>query len=126
MNIPPVVGLVISLSLGVVIGGFGCHMWNEKNQAEADADQIKDDNKTAAKIDVETIEAKRDNVVSKEIIKWKNKPPVQIPRELTADEIHSICNNYYLPVNVMQSIRIEATKARDRINDVQDNNAPGR
>ena len=124
MNIPPVVGLVISLSLGIVLGGFSMYQYMDKAQVEADAGQIKKDNKVAADIDAVTVEAKKSNTVTKTVIKWRDRPPVVIPQELTEDEINTICNNHFAPDDIVQSLRAEAARARGRFSDVPDDTLP--
>lgn len=122
INIPPVIGLVIALVVGAGAGGASTHLYHKKELAEADAHQLKKDDKKAAKISHETEIAKRDNKVIKTIVQYRDKI-VKIPTELTQDEIHTICINQLLPDNVMQSIRTEATKARNRIDDVYNDDA---
>lgn len=124
MNIPPVVGLVISLSLGIVIGSFSTYQYMDKAQVEADAGQVKKDNKVAADIDAVTVEAKKTNTVAKTITKWRDRPPVIIPQELTDDEINTICNNHFAPDDVVQSLRSEATRAWARFNDMPHDSVP--
>lgn len=123
MSVPPIIGLIISLSLGLIIGGVGNHFYHKKNLAEANMKQIKRDIKTAKNINVKTSQAKNDNEVIKALEQHKNKPPVIVPKELTPDEIYSLCNNVYLFDNVMQSIRTEAAKAERRIKNLQYDNA---
>ena len=123
-NIPPVVGLVIALAVGVGTGGASVHFYHEKEQAEADAHQLTKDDKKAAKISRETEVAKRNNEVIKTVVQYRDKI-VEIPTELTQDEIHTICINQLLPDHIMQSIRTEAAKARGRIDDVYNDDAAG-
>ena len=118
MNIPPIVGLVISLSLGIVIGGYGTYIKMDRAQIEADAEQVEDDNELAVEIDNETIEAKQNNTVAVEVVKWRDRPPVKIPVELTDNEIDTMCTNRVVPSNIVRAIRSEATKARRRFNDL--------
>jgi hypothetical protein len=123
-KIPPVIGLLIALVVGIGTGGIGTHFYHKKEQAEADARQLKKDDKKAATIARDTEKAKRDNTVTGEIVKYKN-IYVEVPKELTEDEIHGICINHYLPDHIMQSIRAEAAKARQRIDNLYNDNAAG-
>lgn len=123
-NIPPVIGLLIALGVGIVTGGTGTHFYHEKQLAEANARQLQKDDRTAAKISRKTEKAKRDNEVAETIIEYRDKI-VEVPLELTKDEIHNICINLYLPDDIMQSIRSEARKAWKRINGVQYDDAAG-
>ncbi len=124
MNIPPIVGLVVSLSLGLVLGSFSMYQYLDKEQAHADSEQIKKDNKVAADITADTVEAKKSNTVAKTVIKWRDRPPVVIPQELTEDEINTICNNHFAPDDIVQSLRAEAARARGRFSDVPDDTLP--
>lgn len=118
MNIPPIIGLVIALLIGVVFGGSTTYLYLDNEQMEADNEQVEDDNELAADITEETVEAKQDNTVTTTVVNWKNKPPVVIPRELTDNEIDTICINRNVPSDVMQSVRSEAAKAWARFNDL--------
>ena len=118
MNIPPIIGLVIALLIGSLFGGSIVYLHLDNEQLEADNRQVDDDNELGADITEETVEAKQINTVTTTVGNWKNKPPVVIPRELSDNEIDSICINRNVPFDVMQSIRSEATKARARFNDL--------
>lgn len=121
-KIPPVIGLLIALIVGMGTGGLGTHFYHEKQQAEADARQLRKDDKKAAAITRDTEKAKRDNEVANETAKYRN-VYIEVPKELTEDEIHGICINHVLPDDLMQSIRAEAAKARQRIDDLYNDNA---
>lgn len=118
MNIPPIIGLVVALSIGIVTGGVTTYLYLDNEQMEADIEQVTDDNELAAVFDKETIEAKQVNTVTTTIVKWKDKPPVVIPRELTDNEIDTICVNRHVPGDIVQSIRSEAAKAWARFNNL--------
>ena len=124
MNIPPIVGLVVSLSLGLVLGSFSMYQYMDKEQAHANAEQIEQDNETAADITAVTVAAKQTNTVAKTITKWRDRPPVVITQELTADEINTVCNNHFAPADIVQSLRAEARRAWARFNDLPDDPVP--
>ncbi len=124
MKIPPVIGLLISLCVGILLGGFSMYQYMDKKQVQADVSQIKKDTKKAAVIDAVTVKAKKENTVSKTITKWRNRPPVIIQQELTNDEINILCNNHFAPDDIVQSLRSEATKARRRFNNMSNDTVP--
>lgn len=119
MSIPPIVGLVVALLIGSLFGGSTVYLYLDSEQAEADNRQIEEDNELAGDITEETVEAKAGNTVTATIVKWRDRPPIKIPVELTDDEIDTICVNRNVPDDIMQSIRSEAAKARQRFNNLQ-------
>ncbi len=97
-----------------------------KQQIQADASQVKKENMLAVEIKADTIEAKKTNAVAKLATKWRDRKPVIITQELTEDEIDTICANRYVPDDLMQSIRTEASRAWSRFNDMPYDNAATR
>lgn len=114
IKIPPA---VLSLLIGLILGAFVMWMYIDTKQVEADVAQVVEDNKDAEEIAADTVILKETNTVTKVVTKWKNKI-VKIPRDLTNEEIDTLCANTYVPDDIMQSIRHEVAEARKRLSNL--------
>ena len=119
MSIPPSIGMLLSLVVGMAIGAYGMNARHDSAQFDADQEQVSEDNVKGAKISVETAEMLKSSPVSNAIIKYKDKI-VKVPRDLTDEEIDSLCINRHIPADFLQLVRDKIATARGRIDNVRD------
>lgn len=115
MNIPPIIGLILSLSLGIVIGSVGTYQYYSKKELQTETIVRSDDNKNAKKIEKETKKMKEDKSTSIIVEKYKEFKENKC-KELTNEEIISMCINQYVPDDLLQSIQNKISRARGRTN----------
>lgn len=106
--------MLLSLIVGVGIGAYGMNSHIAAEQNEADNKQIRVDNKKASEIESETAQILDSSDIPEAIVKWKTKT-VKIPRDLTDEEIDTLCVNRNIPPDLLQLVRHQVTAARERI-----------
>ncbi len=118
MTIPPSIGMLLSLIAGIAIGAYGMNLKHDTAQLEADNEQVAKDNDKGAEVNVETAVMLKSNPVSDVVIKYKYKT-VKVPRDLTDEEIDTLCVNRNVPADFLQLVRDKITTARKRIDNVR-------
>ena len=105
---------LLSFLLGVLV----CWQYHDNQQEKADQKQIKKDNKAAVVIEKETEIIYKDVEieVEKVITKYKDRF-IEVPSELTDEDIDTLCYNRYVPADVMQSVRSTFSRAWSRVDD---------
>ncbi len=119
MNIPPSIGVLLSLIVGIGIGAYGMNARHESAQFKADREQVADDNELGAEISTETAALIESSPVTKIVIKYKDKI-IKVPQEFTDEEIDTLCVNQYMPSDILQLVRNQIARARQRIDNVRD------
>lgn len=115
MNIPPVIGLVITLSIGIVIGSFATYQYYTKSDLEDQIEVRQDDNEQAKVIEKETVNEKSDETLKVTVKKHVDKP-VKECKELSDEEIESMCTSRYMPDDILRDFRYKANRAWRRFN----------
>lgn len=117
MSIPPSIGMLLSLVIGIAIGEYDMARRIESRQVEADNNQVKVDNKKGAEISRDTESMKKSNKVASTVESYKERE-VKVPRELNDEEIDNLCVNRYMPDGILQSVRDQISEARSRVNNL--------
>ena len=73
MNIPPIIGSVISLTLGVVVGATVTYQYIDKKQITANVKQLAKDSVTNTEIKKVTLQNKKNNKVKKTLTELSSK-----------------------------------------------------
>lgn len=119
ITIPPSLGMLLSLIVGVAIGEYDMNRRMDSKQKTADSKQIVADNQKGAEIAKKTAEMKDSSPVAASVIKYRTKT-IKVPRDLTDEEIDNLCTNRYIPTDLLQLVRHQIAAARERIDNVRD------
>ena len=115
MNIPPVVGMLASLVVGIAIGAGGMYQHYSKELLEVQTKLRAEDNNKAKEIQRKTDEFEGDKALAKVVVKYKEKKVRYCP-EATNEEIDTMCANRYVPADIMRPILDQINRARGRVN----------
>lgn len=145
-KIPPVVGLLIALVIGLLLGTFSTYQYYTKDLLEKEAEVRTQDREKDKDITKETLEMQTDTTLADTIAGYKKpkqsqplkrskskvKPKVRIEYvdklipatcpipiicpELTENEIINMCVTQYVPADILQPLRDQIDRARRRTN----------
>ena len=109
------IGAGVILAAGILIGGFGVYNHYKVGDLEDQIETRQQDNEAAKDIEEETKEQKSDTTVAETVTKYVTLPAKEC-KELTDEEIDTMCTTRYVPADILQSFRQQADRAWRRFN----------
>lgn len=115
MNPLSIIRPAIFLLIGIVIGGLITYQYLDKQGMINEIQVRKDDNKESKIIEKETVKQKADTTLKTTVVGHTAKPAKKC-KELTDEEINSMCTGRYMPSDILRDFRKKIDRARRRLN----------